>query len=80
MRGKELEAHRAQKALEKMLEYEQMILEKGRQAGLIEAARALDARHNEYFNLTDKGSWHKAAGVREASAIVRRVRLEGAKA
>lgn len=54
--------------------------EAGRKAGLIEAARALDARHNEYFNLTDKGSWHKAAGVREASSIVRTLRIEGAKA
>lgn len=77
MRGRELEAHRAQQQLQKVLKHEQMLLEKGRQAGLVEAAQALDERHRDYFNQPDNASRQIAVGVREASRIVRMIRIEG---
>lgn len=48
----------------------------GYATALVEAARDIDEKHNEYFNAPDRVSWYKATAMREASGIVRRNRKE----
>lgn len=48
----------------------------GYTSALVEAARDIDEKHNEYFNAPDRVSWYKATAMREASGIVRRNRKE----